>query len=236
MTVKNCYDPSKRQWDRFKTYHHVVGNNHSIIQFDTGELIFMAAQSGVGYRREYREIDVRLDTTADLKSSLYDPQGREIKRAWFPSTEHLLVDYSTSRVVSTEGPRFTRSSSEMAIRQGVPERFQKLAQVYIGGEGQLPVPASPIRTALPHKMVATEEQMEHFDMLHSTFKAVARLDDSIKVGEAYNHQSGMPFDVAMKCQTWQDVSVAHYGQLFHAGIARPTVEFPYLLLEPPVQA
>ena len=230
MTVKNCYDSSKRQWDRFKAFHHTA-NNTNIVIFDTGELIFCAAQTNAGYRREYPEIGIRLDTTANLSGSLYDSAGREIKRAWFPYTQHLLIDYSTNRVVSTEGARYKRYNNERVVRQGVPERFQKLAQVYIGGEGQLPVPTSKITTQLPHKMVYNDEQIAHFEMLTSTFRAVAKLDSDINIGKNYG-TTGMSPDLALKCQTWQDVPTSLYNSMFHAGVARPTTEFDYLLTEP----
>lgn len=231
MTVKNCYDPTQRRWDRYEAFHHSVSDNTNVVIFDTGELIFCAAQTGVDYRHVYNAISMQLDTTADLRGSLYDPTGREIKRAWFPYTQHLLIDYSSKRVVSTEGNPYTRAGVEPTIRQGVPARFQMRAQVYIGGEGQLPVPINPITTQLPHKMVYNDEQIAHFEMLTSTFRAVAKLDSDIPIGKHYG-TTGISPDLALKCQTWQDIPMNLYNSMFHAGVARPVVEFDYLLTMP----
>lgn len=230
--MQTCYDPTKRRWDRFEAFHHLVDNNHNITQFDTGEVIFLGAKAHVDSRKHYQKLNVRLDTTSHLDQSLYDTHGREIKRAFFPQTQHILIDYDSGRVVSTEGKVYAPVGQEVPTRHGVPKRFQKVAQVYIGGEGQFPVPVETIIAQVPHKHVADDAQLEHLTMLRTTFMAAAKLTD-LKVGELWQAKTAMPFAIALQCKDWQDVPAAQYGQMFYHGVARPIVKYPYLLLEPP---
>jgi hypothetical protein len=88
----------------------------------------------------------------------------------------------------------------------------------------------------PHKFTLSADEREHIEMLVNTGRAAMRLLDHVATHTRATDRgllNGMPLEIALKCQTWQDVPGAHLGDLFHYGVRRKQLMFDYLLTVKP---
>lgn len=226
-------------YDTYKAFHI---NQVPIIFFDTGELICTTMAPCVGDRHHYFDFNVELCTTKDC-GTLWTPEGIEVKAAWLDDNgqQYLMVDHDEHVAVRLDGGQrryrnpngqMYGSGGEVQRMPGVPDRFQCNAYGYIGGPGCKPVGNGKIAVRFPHKVSLTVDEREHVTMLVNTFRAAMKLTDDPCVKPQWRCNP-IDLDVALKCQTWQDVPEALKADLFHGGVARRKSEYDYLLTEQP---
>lgn len=229
MQIPN--DKGTKLWDRFKeTYYGIPGDAHyapaAIYLFETDEML--VTRCNIDDRRLYREVNIRLTTTADDNCpALVAPDGREIPKAWLNETgqQELLVDYDTMRVVSLEGYLDQRNALDLPV----PSRFlpqYPLARAYFPGPGRYPVPGAQItvRPPLSNKDWIAPEQREKAKELLAAAKALVAMDSG-----HYKGSDRVSFAKLMEVDTIGDLATGNVAWLAQYGIPRPVILLDYLM-------
>lgn len=224
------WDLERAAYDRFKASHMLIDNN-SMVLFDTGELIYTDPRPDPGQRHNYSEVSVAIYATTDEPMpTLYLPNGDPVAKAWLDDggQQHLMVDREMNRAVRIDGPYRRKSSSGKMppLIEGIPHRFQEGVFGYIGGPGCNPIGTGKIAVHQPIKKWLTPEELEHCNMIETTFRAAAKLTDHECIRQSSMNR-GIAAALLLKCQTWQDIPADQMAMLYHNGISKKR-EFNWL--------
>lgn len=149
------------RWDAYRAYH-LVHWSGGIVEFDTGEVVFLrGVSSDSGARQSWGDLRIKIVGT-DTNLKLATPDGVTVRKAWFPTMTNLLVDRDHKIVVGLSG------TTELPI----PERFRSIAQAYYYGATTPPI-GQPITLKPPH--ATTPEEKAHCNSLRDQCRMWAEL-------------------------------------------------------------
>ncbi len=228
-------------WDTYRAFHVGVGKwgttntanyhqNNPFILFDTDELILTTRMPDPGERGAYNASGVELTKSDELTNSLWTPDGLEIKKAWFQDngSQWILIDDLTGRAVRTDVVVQTRDRK--IERPNIPARFQSCA-AYIGGPGCHPVGVGKF-VIRPTINVMPKAEQEKIKQLEQTFRAHMTLIEH-EVTTRIPAGSGVSYERMVAVSSWEELNNNELLQLWSRGVARPMLEYDYLLSERP---
>ena len=141
------FDLSKAEWDRFKAFHigHGPGYDKPIVQFDTGEVIFTQHRWEPDQRKLYRDFNITVVSTADVRCPLlyrHATDEKPVPKARLNQTgqQIILIDHDHGIAVSLEfGDSLSSDLPRREFQERLPERLRAHAFAYYAGPKSVPI-------------------------------------------------------------------------------------------------
>lgn len=150
-------------WDRYRDFYIHPVSNHAFAQFHTGEMIVNQSSFDPDQRKFYKELNVRIVSTADDDCpALYNrPSDAErIPKSWltYSGQQFLLIDYDHLVAV---GLSLLSNKRQSLLDEEFPERFRNgYVRAYYAGPKS---PPTGQRILVERDTPFTPKQLAHLE-------------------------------------------------------------------------
>lgn len=220
------------RWDHHREFHWQIGVGSATTQSHTHEPVITVFQDGsfaVHYgtgrpevRHDYPTYGIAIASTTDKHCpNLLTPDGVKLPKAWLNDggAQTLLIDYELRRAYGLDAWRDK-------------DKHQLRCAAFYAEAGAHPQ-TGPVHISPPpdNKQFVAAEQREHLAGLYASCRAEVALTGETLTNPKWSEAAGK-LSVArlLGVSHWRDLNPAEQYRLFHSGVARPRIEYPYFVL------
>lgn len=221
----------RSRWDQHREFHWQINSSstatpsHShdpvITVFQDGSLAVHYGTRRPEVRHDYPDYGISITSTTDKQCpNLLNPEGVKVPKAWLNDggAQTLLIDHELGRAYSLD--------------DGLKTAKHKLwcAALYAKAGAHPQTGTAHISCPLDNKQFVPAEQREHLAGLYASCRAeVALTGDFLKPPSRSEPRGKVSVVRLLEVSHWRNLKSSEQYRLFHHGIARPRIEYPYFV-------
>ena len=225
-------DQNHIRWDQHREFHWQVNSSSTATQSHIHDPVItvfrdgsLAVHYGTGrpeVRHNYPDYGISTTSTTDQHCpNLLSPDGVKLPKAWLNDggAQTLLIDHELGRAYSLDA---WRDKDKHQLR---------CAAFYVKAGASPQTGTAHISPPLDNKQFVPAEQREHLAGLYASCRAEVALTGETLTRPLWNEVQGKLAVVRLlEVSHWRDLKPPEQHRLFYHGLARPRIDYPYLVL------